>query len=246
MAKELEALSPLGERTLERLGSVTSATVSMQLVRRGIRRMWLKGPKPLDPVRGRLVGPAFTLRFVPLREDLATYESYTRPGSLREGIEAMPEGVVAVIDACGETGCGTLGDILAARLKERGVLGVVSDGAMRDTLDMAALDWPVFCNGRAAPPSIAGLYFAGWGEVIACGGATVVPGDVIVADEDGCVVVPRALADEVAEGAGEQERYERFVQIRVKQGAPVLGMYPPTDASRAEYRKWVEAGEPEA
>ena len=122
---------------------------------------------------------------------------------------------------------------------------MVSDGAMRDTLDMAALGWPVFSNGRAAPPSIAGLHFAGWGETIACGGATVVPGDVIVGDDDGCVVVPRALADEVAEGALEQDRYERFVQLRVKQGAGVLGLYPATDASRAEYRTWVEAGEPE-
>jgi regulator of RNase E activity RraA len=231
---------------LERLASVTSATVSMQLIRRGIRRMWLNGPKPLDARRARLVGPAFTLRFVPMREDLSTYESYSRPGSLREGIEAMPAGAVAVIDARGETRSGTLGDILVARLKERGLLGVVSDGAMRDGVDTAAVGLPVFCNGLASPPSIADHHFAGWGDVIACGGATVVPGDVIVGDEDGCVVVPRALADEVAEGAVEQDRYERFVQIRVKQGAPVLGMYPATEASLADYRTWVEAGEPEA
>lgn len=236
----------LASETLERLGRVSSATVSMQLIKRGIRRIWLNGPKPLDPGRARVVGEAFTLRFVPLREDLSTFESYTQPGSLRESIEAMPAGVVAVIDARGETGCGTLGDILAARLKERGVLGVVSDGAMRDTVDMAALDWPIFCNGKASPPSITGLFFAGWGDTIGCGGATVVPGDVIVGDQDGCVVIPRALADEVAEGALEQERYERFVQVRVKQGAGVLGLYPPSEESQAEYRRWLEAGEPEA
>ena len=234
----------LASETLARLGQVSSATVSMQLIKRGIRRIWLKGPKPLDPARPKLVGEAFTLRFVPLREDLSTFESYTQPGSLREAIEAMPAGVVAVIDACGETGCGTLGDILAARLKERGVLGAISDGAMRDTVDMAALGWPVFCAGRASPPSITGLFFAGHGETIRCGGATVVPGDVVVGDEDGCVVVPRALADEVAQGAVEQERYERYVQIRVKQGAAVLGLYPPTEESQAGYREWLEAGEP--
>ncbi len=235
----------LASETLARLSQVTSATVSMQLIKRGIRRAWLNGPKPLDPARTRLVGEAFTLRFVPLREDLATFESYTQPGSLRESIEAMPAGVVAVIDARGETGCGTLGDILAARLKERGVLGVVSDGAMRDTVEMAALDWPIFCNGKASPPSITAHFFAGWGDTIGCGGVTVVPGDVVVGDEDGCVVIPRALADEVAEGAVEQERYERFVQIRVKQGAAVLGLYPPTEESQAAYRRWLEAGEPE-
>ncbi len=230
--------SDLSAATLEQLRSVTAATVSMQLLKRGIRRCWIQGPKALDPQTPRLVGEAFTVRFVPLREDLSTLESYAQPHSLRQAIEEIGPGQVMVIDACGELGCATLGDILAARMKARGAAGVVSDGAMRDVADMLAVGLPVFCVGTVAPPSIAGLAFAGWQETIGCGGAAVVPGDVIVADGDGAVVIPRALAAEVAEGAVEQERFERFVQAKVKAGASVVGLYPPNEATLAEYESW--------
>lgn len=239
----------LAPETLETLRGITAATISMQLLKRGIRRSWMRGPQaihpPGEPAGGRLVGEAFTFRFLPLREDLGGLESYAREGSIRDAIEAMPAGTVAVIDARGEAGCAVLGDILAGRMQQRGVLGAVADGPVRDMAAVRALGFPVYCTGAAAPPSIAGLVFAGWQEPVGCGGAAVIPGDVIVGDEDGVVVVPRALAEEVARDAVEQERFERFVQLRIAQGAPVKGLYPPNEETRAAYQAWRAAGEPE-
>jgi regulator of RNase E activity RraA len=181
--------------TLETLRGITAATVSMQLVKRGIRRCWIEGPKsihpPGHPAGGRLVGEAFTLRFVPLREDLGTLESYAKSGSIRDAIEAMPAGSIAVIDACGETRAAVLGDILAGRMQKRGVLGAVSDGPVRDLAAIRDLGFPVFCGGSAAPPSIAGLVFAGWQEPVGCGGVAVLPGDVVIGDEDGWWCCPK-------------------------------------------------------
>ena len=235
--------------TLDSLRGVTSATLSMQLLKRGIRRCWLRGPAsihaPDHPAGGRLVGPAFTFRFVPLREDLGTPESYAKEGSMRDAIEAMPAGRIAVIDARGEMGCATFGDILAERMARRGGLGIVSDGPLRDMAAVRALGFPVFCTGASAPPSIAGLVFAGWEEPIGCGGVTVLPGDIMVGDEDGVVVIPRALAAEVAVDAVEQERFERFVQLRVSQGTPIKGLYPPDEGTRADYESWLKSDEVE-
>lgn len=237
-----QAVSP---DVLSQLREVTAATVSMQLVKRGIRRCWIKGPLPVAGWTGdRLVGPAYTLRFLPLREDLSTPESYKGPRSIRQAIEAMPPGRVVVIEAMGETGCGTLGDILAARLQKRGALGVVTDGALRDLEGIRALDWPCFATGAAALPSIASLFFADWECPVACGGVAVLPGDIVVADSDGAVVLPHQLAEEVARDAPEQERFERFAQLKVEDGAPVLGLYPPDEATLAAYEAWCAAGEP--
>lgn len=244
MTADTLALPALEPETIERLRSVSTATLTMQLIVRGVRRSWIAGTRPLFPDTPRIAGPAFTLRFIPMREDVATRESYARPGSLREAIEAAPAGAVATIEARGDTGCGTLGDILAERLRAVGCAGAVSDGAMRDIADMRAVGLPIFCNGVAAPPSITGLHFVDWELPIGCGGVAVFPGDVVVADEDGAVVVPRAMAAEVAADALEQDRFERFVQMRVAAGVPALGLYPPNEATQAAYARWREAGEP--
>ncbi len=245
MSTDPAAIEPLPREVVARLETVTTATISMQLLKRGIRRVWMQGPRPLTAGTPRVAGEAFTLRFVPMREDIATLESYQAPGSLREAIEAMPPGRLVVIDARGEQGCGTLGDILVARLKVCGARGVVSDGAMRDVADIEAVGLPVYCSGPTAPPSITGLYFAGWELPIGCGGVAVLPGDVVVADTDGAVVVPRALAEEVGRDAVEQERFERYAQMRVRRGAPVLGLYPPNEQTLADYEAWRAAGEPD-
>ncbi len=230
---------------LEALTSVSAATLSMQLLKRGIRNGSMIGPRPLDRTRPRAAGPAFTLRFIPMCEDIASVDSYARPGSLRQAIEEAPEGSFVVIDARGEPGAATLGDILAARLVARGAVGVVSDGPFRDVAEIRPLDLAVFSTGAVAPPSIARLVFADWQVPVGCGGVAVVPGDVIVGDEDGCIVVPRNLAAEVVRDAVEQERFERFAQMKVKGGAPVLGLYPPGDEALAAYQAWIEQGEPE-
>ena len=229
---------------IESLRKVSTATLTMQLLRRGVRQCWIAGTAPLAAGTPRIAGPAFTFRFLPMREDISTRESYARPGSLREAIEAVPEGALAVIEARGHRGCGTLGDILAERLKQRGCVGVVSDGAMRDVADIKAVGLPIFCNGVTAPPSITGLHFIDWDLPIGCGGVAVFPGDIVVADDDGAVVVPAAMAAEIAVDAQEQDRFERFVQLRVAAGAPVLGLYPPDEAAEAAYQRWCAAGEP--
>jgi regulator of RNase E activity RraA len=238
----------LAADTCKRFRAISTATLTMQLLKRGLRNVYLRGPKRLFPPQPgedeRIVGTAFTLRFVPMREDLSTPESYARPGSLREALESVPAGAMVAIDGCGATESAVLGDILALRIKARGAVGAVCDAAVRDVAAVRPIGLPIFCNGAAAPPSITGLHFVDWGLTIGCGGVLIEPGDVLVGDEDGVVVVPRGMADAVARDGEEQERFERFVQIKVGSGAPALGVYPPNEATLAEYQRWCEAGEP--
>ena len=151
-----------------------------------------------------------------------------------------------VINGCGNPSGATLGDILVARLAHKRVAAAVTDAPVRDADEIRAVGLPVLSAGVAAPPSIIGLAFAGYGEIIGCSGVAVRPGDLMVCDSDGAVVVPIELAAAVAEAGVEQERYERFVQQRVKAGASVLGLYPPEAAALAAYEGWLEAGEPDA
>jgi regulator of RNase E activity RraA len=235
----------LSAKTRELLASVSTATLTMQLLKRGLRRTWMKGTRPLSPDTPRIVGEAFTLRHIPMREDLATPESFKTGLSTRQAIEAMPPGRVVVVDGRGEQGCATLGDILVTRVKIRGGVAVVTDACVRDAEGVRDVDFPVFCAGAAAPPSITGLAFVGWEEPIGCGGVAVLPGDIIVGDGDGVVVIPRGLADEVAKGAVEQERYERFALMKIAGGSTLIGVYPPGEDTLAEYEEWVKAGEPQ-
>jgi len=229
---------------IDRMKRISTATLTMVLLKRGIRRTWMRGPAPVFPDAPRVVGPAFTVRFVPAREDLATPESYAKSGSFRDAIDACPAGSIMVIDGCGTREAATLGDILIARLKVNSVVAAVTDAPVRDITEIRKVGLPVFSAGAAAPPSITGLVYAGYGELIGCGGVAVAPGDVVVGDADGVVVVPRALATEVAEAGTEQERFERFVQMRVLQGQPVVGLYPPNAETLAAYQRWIAAGEP--
>ena len=242
---DTNASSRRDAKVVERLRSVSTATLTMVLIKQGVRTSWLRGPMPLEPMTGRIAGPAFTIRFVPGREDLSGPESYARSPSFRDAIEAAPAGSVVVIDGCGNPSGATLGDILVARLARKGVVAAVTDAPVRDADEIRAVGLPVLSAGVAAPPSIVGLAFAGFGEIIGCGGVAIRPGDVMVCDNDGAVVIPIELAAAVAEAGTEQERYERFVQQRIKAGASVLGLYPAGDDARAAYEKWIEAGEPD-
>jgi len=221
--------------TLAPLLDVTTATITTVLLKQGLRNVWLRGPMPLAPGLPRVVGPAFTLRFLPAREDLATPASWSAPISTRAAIEAMPRGCVAVADAMGVTDAGIFGDILAARMALRGVAALVTDGAMRDMAGVLGTGLPVWCAGVAAPPSVAGLTFANWQEPVACGGVAVFPGDIIVADQDGAVVIPLALLDTVLAQAPEQERIEAWIMAEVARGVPLPGLYPMNAETRARY-----------
>jgi len=228
----------LDKHVIETLSHITTATITTLLLKKGLRNVWMRGTKPLNPGQPRLVGPAFTLRFVPAREDLATPESWSKPISTRAAIEAMPEGCITVADAMGVTDAGIFGDILCARMKKKGVAALVTDGVLRDVAGVRGTGLPVWCQGAAAPPSVAGLTFVNWGEPIACGGVAVFPDDVVVVDEDGAVLIPQAFVDEIVAGAPEQERLEGWIMSEVEKGASLPGLYPPNAENKARYEEW--------
>jgi regulator of RNase E activity RraA len=224
--------------TLEALQNVTTGTITTMLLKKGIRHSWMAGAMPLGFSGKRVVGKAFTLRFVPVREDLATPESWSKPISTRGAIEAMPENCVVVVDAMGNTGAGIFGDILCMRMVKRGVTALITDGVMRDKHGVLATGLPVWCQGVAAPASVNQLTFVGWNEPIGCGGCAIFPDDIIVADDDGAVVIPAALADWVAQEGAEHELLESWLVQEVEKGAKLPGLYPPNEENKARYEAW--------
>ena len=233
-----QALDPAIRATL---ATITTATLTTVLLKKGLRNVWMRGTKPLAPGQPRIVGRAFTLRFVPSREDLATPASWGNPISTRAAIEAMPEGCVAVVDAMGVTDAGIFGDILCARMQKRNVAALVTDGVVRDVAGVLGTGLPVWCQGAAAPASVNGLTFVGWQEAIACGGVAVFPNDLVVIDQDGAVLIPQALVDDVLKAAVEQERLEGWIMNEVNQGAALPGLYPPNADNQARYAAWAAA-----
>jgi regulator of RNase E activity RraA len=223
------------QNDLAQLATVSTATITMVLLKHGLRNVWLRGTRPLGTGQHRIVGPAFTMRFLPAREDLATPASLASGRSTRAAIEDMPAGSVVVVDAMGTTDAGVFGDILCARMKARGVAGLVTDGVVRDVSGVLGTRFPVWCQGTAAPPSVAGLTFVGWQEPVACGGVAVFPDDVIVADDDGAVVIPKALIGQVIAAGTDQERLEAWIMTEVERGVPLLGLYPPNADALARY-----------
>ena len=233
---------PLDAALREAYESITTATLTTILLKKGLRNVGLRGPKPLRRSQERLVGPAFTLRFVPAREDLATPASWASPTSTRAAIEEMPEGVIAVVDAMGVRDAGIFGDILCARMHKRGVTALVTDGVVRDIEGVEGSGLPVWCSGVAAPPSVAGLTFVGWQQPVACGGVAVFPDDLVVCDRDGAVLVPKDLIEEVAALGLEQERLEGWIMKEVQAGAKLPGLYPINDENRARYEAEMKKG----
>jgi regulator of RNase E activity RraA len=225
----------LDPKAVETLSKVTTATLTTLLLKKGLRNVWMRGTRPIRTGQPRLVGPAFTLRFVPAREDLATPESWSKPISTRGAIEAMPAGCIVVADARGVTDAGIFGDILCARMVKKGVAGLVTDGVVRDLAGVLGTGLPVWCQGAAAPPSVAGLTFVNWQEPIGCGGVAVFPGDVVVVDEDGAVLIPAALVEEMVATAPEQERMEGWIMDEVGKGVPLPGLYPMNAETKARY-----------
>ena len=219
----------------ETLLGISTATLTTVLLKKALRHVWMRGTRPLAPGQTRVVGPAFTLRFVPAREDLATPESWSSPRSTRAAIEDMPAGAVAVVDAMGVVDAGIFGDILCQRMGKRGVAALVTDGVVRDVAGVLGTGLPVWCQGGAAPPSVAALTFVDWQCPIGCGGVAVFPDDVVVADADGAVLIPAGIAAEVATLSAEQERLETWIMGEVEGGAALPGLYPPNAEAKARY-----------
>lgn len=231
-----ETMSPLAPSLVETLKGVSTATITTILLKKGMRNVWIRNSRPLHGGSPRIVGRAFTLRFIPAREDLATPAAWASPRSTRAAVENMPEGCIAVVDAGFHTDSGIFGDILCARMAYRGVAGLVTDGVIRDINGVLSTGLPVWSQGTAAPASASGMIFANWQEPIGCGGIAVYPGDVIVSDDDGAVVIPEAYLDEVASAGPQQEKLEIWIMQQVKIGAELPGLYPANEANLARYR----------
>jgi regulator of RNase E activity RraA len=223
---------------IDALKPVSTATITTVLLKHGLRRIWMRGTRPIRSGQSRIAGRAFTLRFIPAREDLATPASWSSPRSTRAAIEDMPPGCVAVADAMGVTDAGIFGDILCARIKQRGVAALVTDGVVRDMAGVLNTGLPVWCQGAAAPPSVAALTFVNWQEPIGCGGVAVYPDDLVVVDDDGAVLIPAALIEDVVRVAPEQERMETWIMDEVSNGAKLPGLYPPNEENLKRYKDW--------
>lgn len=218
----------------EALRHASTATITTQLLKRGFRNTFLAGLTAIRPEM-RMVGYAFTLRYVPMREDLDLIEIDNTTSAQRLAVEAVGPGDVLIIDARNDVGAATLGNILAERIMMRGAAGIVSDGAMRDTSAFRDIGLPTYARATHQTQSTARHHPADMNVPIGCAGVLVMPGDVVVGDADGVVVIPAAVAEEVALGALEQERREEFVLQKIRAGSSILGVYPPDASTLAEY-----------
>ncbi len=221
----------------EKLRSVSTATLTSQLLDRGLRNTFLAGLYPLRPDL-RMVGYAFTLRYIPAREDLAD-EVYDNSRNVqRLAVEAVGPEDVLVIDARGDVGAASFGHILGTRILQRGAAGLVTDGALRDTPGFRRLDLPTYIRAAHATTSFVAHHPVDMQVPIGCGGAAVTPGDVVVGDGEGVVVIPAKMAEEIAHSAHEQEIREQYFQERVAGGAGIVGVYPPNDETLAGFERW--------
>src|SRR5258705_1864358 len=230
----------LSSYSREALKKVSTATLTTVLFKRGLRNVFIQGVFLLTANRGvRMVGEAFTVRYIPAREDidqLGAFEGRGHPQ--REAIEACPPGQVLVMDARRDASAATGGDILMARLMVRGVAGVVTDGGLRDSTTIDKMPWPAYCAARSAPLNLVRHHAVDSQLPIGCGGVAVYPGDIVVGDGDGVVIIPAKIANEVAEEAASQTIFEDWVEAKVNAGRSIFGLYPPSPETRAEFEAW--------
>jgi regulator of RNase E activity RraA len=229
----------LQAETLGKLAHVSTATLTTAMFKRGFYNVFLQGPQRLRS-GANMVGRAYTLRYIPAREDLDVIESFAnRENPQRKAVENCPDGAVFVVDSRGDHSAASMGCILATRLMVRGCKGVVTDGGFRDTPEIAALDMPTYHTHPSAPTNLTKHHAIGINEAIACGGVSVFPGDVIVGDNEGVVCLPVHLADEIADEAVEMTAFEDYVLEMVQDGASTYGLYPPTDPKTKEgFAQW--------
>lgn len=220
-----------------RLASIPTGTLSTILRQKGLSRVWMYGPRAISALQPRIAGRAATVRFVPAREDITTSATLSGPKSFRAFIDEPHPGEVVVASTGGVRDAGVVGDILAARLARNGAIALVTDGAVRDAANVRSSGLSVWAQGAAAPPSVAGLHYCESGGIVACGGVAVVPGDWIVADEDGAIVIPENIAGQVAIDAEEKERFEAWALSRVESGEALIGLYPPSAETKTRYER---------
>jgi regulator of RNase E activity RraA len=228
---------PLKPEVLDQLRQVSTSTLATQLYRRGFRQPTLLGVRPLSQVVDGFVGEAFTMRFIPAREDVNTLDPYRSGNTLQwESIETVPPGHVIVVDSRGDASAASGGDMLMTRAMMRGAAGFVTDGGLRDGDVLSRLPFATYARQVTITTRAAFHHVADLQVPIGCAGVAVYPGDVLVGDRDGVVVIPRALVPEIAGPSLEQEQLEAYLHTRVKAGEPLWGIYPPSEQTIAEYR----------
>jgi regulator of RNase E activity RraA len=236
----MNALHPL---TLQRLAKVSTATLTTVLFKRGLCNTFLQNVRPVNPAAARMVGIAYTLRYIPAREDLDRIEAFDDPRHpQRVAVEECPAGHVLVMDSRGDPSAASAGNILLTRLMRRGVAGVVTDGGFRDSPEIERMGFAAYHQRPSAPTNLIRHHAIDIGLPIACGGVAVYPGDLMVGDAEGVVCVPRGIADEVTATAYQQTIYEDWVEERIGAGDGLFGTYPLTDAGRREaFEAWKRA-----
>ena len=230
--------TPVAPQILEQLRHISTATLTTQLFKLGFRNTFLTGVRPLNPAL-RMAGEAVTVRFVPAREDLATFEAIGQPGyPQRKAIDEIQPGQVLVLDCRNIDTAAAGGEILMSRLKARGAAGAVTDGAMRDYASIQKLGFPVFAQNMAAAAHVHKHWAVDVNVPVGCAEVLVMPGDIMVGDDEGVVCIPRQIVEKVAQSGLEMEVLEAFVLEKVQAGAPLAGTYPPNETVRAEYEAW--------
>jgi len=236
-------MTELKPETREKLMHVSAATLATALFKRGFRNQTIQDVRPVRPKGRNMVGPAYTLRYIPAREDLNQIDVFKNPEHpQRKAVEVCPPGAVLVMDSRKDPRAASAGDILITRLQMRGVAGVVTDGGFRDAMKIAELEIPAYHNRPSSPTNLTRHQALDLNVPIGCGDVPVFPGDIIVGDDESVIVVPAQIADEVANEAHEMTAYEDFVSEQVKAGATIVGLYPPTDPKSLEtFAAWRKA-----
>jgi len=222
-----------------RLRQVSAATISTALLKHGLRNQVIQGVRPLNPAAPRMVGEAYTLRYIPAREDidqLSVFEGRSHPQ--RVAVEDIPAGQVLVIDSRRDARAASAGGILVLRLMKRGAAGIVTDGGFRDSADIAQLDFPAYATQPSAPTNLIRHHAADLNVPIGCGDVAVYPGDILVGDAEAVVVIPAAIANAIAAETIEMTAFEDWVEAQVRAGRSIFGLYPPDEATRAEFAAW--------
>jgi regulator of RNase E activity RraA len=236
-------MTNLKVETREKLKTVSTATLATALYKRGLRNQMIQDVRPLNPAGAPMVGEAYTLRYMPAREDLNPISVFQDRGHpQRKAVEECPEGAVLVIDSRKDARAASAGSILVSRLMKRGAAGIVTDGGFRDSADIAKLAIPAYHSRPSAPTNLTLHQAIDINVPIGCGDAPVFPGDVVVGDGDGVIVIPAHLADEIADEAVEMTAFEDFVTEQVMEGRSILGLYPATEErTRTDFAAWRKA-----
>ena len=235
--------TPLTAGALQALKSTSTATLTTLLFKRGLRNTYIQGVRMLGSGGTQMVGPAYTLRYIPAREDLDHIGVFLDHGHpQRKAVEEIPPGHVLVMDSRGDASAASAGSILVTRMMVRGVAGVVTDGGLRDSHEIAALAIPAYCQGPSAPTNLIKHHAVDLNVPIGCGGVPVYPGDIMVGDAEGVVVIPHEIAEAIAGEATAQTLFEDFVTEQVLAGRSIFGLYPPTDpATDGQFKAWCAA-----